>query len=185
MLEKIKAILFQPKETWPKIKADGENFGEVLTRYAVPLAAIPAFFGLLGHSIFFRIFFGFSLIWAIVYYILILIGLYVEGIVINALAPSFGSRQDSTDAFKLAVYAYTPVFVAGILNIFPMLGILAFLISLYGLYLLYLGLPVMMETPKEKVIGYLVVTIIVLIIIYFIIGAISTAILSIFWRPLF
>ena len=31
----------------------------------------------------------------------------------------------------------------------------------------------MMETPKEKVIGYLIITIIVMIIIYFVIGAIA------------
>lgn len=180
MFEKVKSILFNPKETWPRIKDDEEGFGQVLTGYAIPLAAIPAFFGLLGYAITFRIFFGFVLIWAIVLYILTLVGLYIEGIVINALAPSFGSQQNSTNAFKLAVYAYTPAFIAGILRIFPLLGVLVFLISLYGLYLLYLGLPVMMETPKEKVVGYLVVIIIVLIIIYALIAAISGAVLAAF-----
>jgi hypothetical protein len=195
LIERVKSILFQPKETWPKIKAEPKNFSQVLTGYAMPLAALPAIFGLLGYvligyrygvgpiGVVLRVPFISALIWAIVSYVLTLVGLYVEGIVINALAPSFGSKPDSLSAFKLAVYAYTPAFIAGILRIFPAIAFLVFLISLYGIYLLYLGLPVMMETPKEKIIVYLIVIIIVLIIIYAIIGAISGAVMTALWSP--
>jgi hypothetical protein len=61
--------------------------------------------------------------------------------IINALAPSFDGQKDSAQAFKVAVYSYTPAWVAGVLQILPLLGILAVLGGLYGLYLLYLGLP--------------------------------------------
>jgi len=196
LFTRVKDVLFNPKNTWIKIKEDGAGFGQVLTGYAVPLAAIPAIFGMLGYTLVgqryalgpvvgvIRVPFIYALIWAIVTYILILVALYIEGIVINALAPSFSSKQNAVNAFKLAVYAYTPAFVAGILNIFPRLGILVFLISLYSVYLLYLGLPVMMETPKEKVIVYLIVTLIVMIIIYLVFGAIAGAILAANWRPI-
>ncbi len=197
LLTRIKDILFDPRNTWIKIKEESAGFGQVLTNYAMPLAAIPAVFGLLGLTLVghrygfgpvigvFRVPFGSALLWAIVMYILILVGLYVEGIVINALAPSFESKPNAVNAFKLAVYAYTPAFVAGILNISPMLGFLVFLISLYGIYLLYVGLPVMMETPKEKVAVYLIVIIVVMIVIYFVIGGIAGAILAASWRPVF
>jgi len=48
--------------------------------------------------------------------------------------------------------------------------------GLYGLYLMYLGLPQMMKTPQDKVIGYLVVSIIVLIVTYWIVSLILTSI---------
>lgn len=197
MIERIKNILFSPKTEWEKIKAETTGIAQVLTGYAVPLALLPAIFGMLGFALIgqrygfgpisgvFRIPFTYAIVWAIVQYILTLVGLYVEGIVINALAPSFGSTQNPVNAFKLAVYASTPSFVAGILHIIPALGIIVFLISLYGIYLLYLGIPILMETPKEKIVGYLIVTIIVMIVLYFIIGAISGAILAATWRPLF
>jgi len=194
LIERVKGILLNPKDTWPQIKDESISFSEVLTGYAMPLAAIPAVFGLLGYALIgmrlgfghlvYRIPFGLALIWAIVYYILVLAGLYIQGIVINALAPSFGSKQNAVNAFKLAVYAYTPAFIAGILSIIPAIGILVFLLSLYGIYLLYLGIPVMMETPKEKVIGYLIITIIVMIIIYFVIGAIAGTVLTIGLRSI-
>lgn len=193
MIERIKGILFSPKTEWEKIKAESTGIGQVMTSYAIPLALIPAIFGFLGYVLIginigmfgtIRYPFTSAIIWAIVWFIMTLVGLYIEGIVINALAPSFNSVQNSVNAYKLAVYSMTPYFVAGILYIFPVLGILVTLISLYGLYLMYTGMPVMMETPKEKVIGYMIVSIIVMIVINIIVGAIAGAIMAATYRPL-
>lgn len=193
MIQRIKDILLKPKDTWPQIKAEATNFGQVFTGYALILAAVPAVCGLLGLALvgqsygpiagLFRIPFTYALVWAIVWYILILIALYVEGLVINALAPSFGSKPSMVNAYKLAVYSSTAMFVAGILNIIPALGILVFLLSLYSFYLLYVGMPVMMETPKDRLVGYYVVTLIIMIVIYFIVGGISSAVMTAMWRP--
>ncbi len=194
MVERIKGILFSPKTEWEKIKAEPTNIAQVMTGYAVPLVLIPAIFGFLGYTLigisggmlgFIRYPFVSAIVWAIVWFILTLVGLYIEGIVINALAPSFDSVPNTTNAFKLAVYSMTPYFVAGILYIFPVLGILVLLISLYGLYLMYLGMPVMMSTPKEKVIGYMIVAIIVMFIINIIIGAIAGVILAVTHSPIY
>jgi len=193
MIQRIKDIIFKPKETWPQIKAETTGIGQVFTGYAMILAALPAVFGFLGFTLvgqsfgpitgFFRIPLTYALVWAIVWYVLILVALYVEGLVINALAPSFGSKPSLVNAYKLAVYSSTPMFIAGILNIIPALGILVFLISLYSFFLLYIGMPVMMETPKEKHVGYYVVTLIVMLVIYFIVGGISSAVMTAMWRP--
>jgi hypothetical protein len=194
MIQRIKDILFKPKDTWPQIKAEATGIAQVFTGYALILAALPAICGLLGFTLigqsfgpitgFFRIPFTYALVWAIVWYILILVALYIEGLVINLLAPSFGSKQSPVNAYKLAVYSSTPMFVAGILNILPALGILVFLLSLYSFYLLYIGMPIMMETPKDKLVGYYVVTLIIMIVIYFVVGAISSAVMAAMWRPI-
>lgn len=194
MIQRIKDILIKPKDTWPQIKAEATGIGQVLTGYAMILAALPAVCGLLGFALvgqsfgpitgFFRIPFTYALVWAIVWYVLILVALYVEGLVINALAPSFGSKQSPVNAFKLAVYSSTPMFVAGILNILPALGVLVLLLSLYGFYLLYIGMPVMMETPKDKLVGYYVVTLILMIVIYIVVSTISGVVLESMWRPI-
>ncbi|MEO0122498.1 MAG: Yip1 family protein [candidate division WOR-3 bacterium] len=193
MIERIKGILFSPKTEWEKIKSEPTNIAQVLTGYAIPLALIPAIFGFLGYVLIgvnfgmlgvIRYPFASAIVWAIVWFIFTLIGLYIEGIVINALAPSFDSAPNVTNAFKLAVYSMTPYFVAGVLYIFPVLGILVLLASLYGLYLMYLGMPVMMSTPKEKVIGYMIVAIIVMFVINIIVGAIAGGILAATYRPI-
>lgn len=193
MIQRIKDIILKPKDTWPQIKAETTTLAQVFTGYAMILAALPAIFGLLGFTLvgqsfgpitgFFRIPFTYALVWAIVWYVLILAALYIEGLVINALAPSFGSKPNMTNACKLAVYSSTPMFIAGILNILPALGILVFLISLYSFYLLYVGMPVMMETPKEKLAGYFIVSLIVMLVIYFIVGGVASAVMTAMWRP--
>jgi hypothetical protein len=74
---------------------------------------------------------------------------------------------------KVAVYANTPNWIASILFIFPSLSPIVMIASLYSLYLLYLGLPVLMETPKEKVVAYIIVVIIVSIIVFYLTSVIA------------
>jgi outer membrane murein-binding lipoprotein Lpp len=65
------------------------------------------------------------------------------------------------------VYAYTPAFIAGALRILPIFGtLLAFLAALYGLYLLYLGLPQLMKAPQDKSIAYTIVVVVCTIVLY-------------------
>jgi len=193
MIERIKNILISPKTEWVKIKSEPAGVGQVMMGYAVPLALIPAVFGLLGRALIgvnlgilgsFRIPIMYALAWAVVYYVLSLVLLYVFALIINALAPSFGSKPDMVKAFKLVVYSMTPAWIASVLNIFPLLGILVFLAGLYGLYILYVGFEPMMETPKDKVLVYFIVAIVVYIVIYFIVGALSGLVLNLAWRPM-
>ena len=85
------------------------------------------------------------------------------------------ARRTATRRLKVAVYSYTPAWVAGVLQILPLLGILAILAGLYGLYLLYLGLPKLMKCPEDKAIGYTVVVVICAIVLFVVIGSITSA----------
>ena len=62
------------------------------------------------------------------------------------------------------------------LNIAPPLSILTLIASLYGLYLLYLGLPVLMRNPADKSLGYTVVIVLCAIVIGAVFGALSTCV---------
>ena len=60
----------------------------------------------------------------------------------------------------------TPGWVAGILYIIPGLWVLGILAGLYGLYVLYLGFDTpMMETPKDKIPGYLIASVLVILVL--------------------
>lgn len=102
---------------------------------------------------------------ALIQYALSLASVYVMALIIDGLAPSFGSTKDPLKAFKVAAYYPTAYWVAGILFIIPAIGALAFIAGLYGLYILYLGLPKLMRTPQDKVIPYFAVTLIVSIVV--------------------
>jgi hypothetical protein len=57
--------------------------------------------------------------------------------------------------------------------VIPTLGWLAIL-GLYSLYLLFLGLPTLMKAPQEKAMVYTIVVIVCAIVVYAIVGAITS-----------
>jgi len=99
--------------------------------------------------------------------------------VIEKLAPTFQSKGSTAQALKLVVYAMTPVWVAGVLNLVPALAVLEIIAALYAIYLFYLGLAPVMGTPPDKAIPYIVVSAIVIIVISIVLGAVTAAIVGI------
>ena len=71
------------------------------------------------------------------------------------------------------MFAATPAWIGGALAVLPALAPLILIASLYSLYVLYVGLPLLMETPKEKSMMYFIVVIIETILVSIIIGAVS------------
>ncbi|WP_395943511.1 Yip1 family protein [Brevundimonas sp.] len=175
LIARIKGIILQPKAEWLRIDGEFATTKSLFTKYAMILAAIGPICSLIGGQI--LPVFGTpmpiigALLVAAVSYVLSLVAVYVLGLVINALAPSFGGTQDSTQAMKVAVYSWTAAWLVGVFGIIPMLGILAIL-GLYSFYLLYLGLPILMKVPAEKAVGYFVVTVILGIVLTVIINTI-------------
>jgi hypothetical protein len=188
LVERAKNILLTPRTEWPVIDVEPSTVGDIYKNYVLVLAAIPAIAGLIGSAVFgysvlgvaFRVPIVTALSSAIAGYILSLISVYVLGMIIDALAPSFGGTRSQVQGFKVAAYSNTAGWVAGILSIIPQLMPIGGLLSLYGFYLLYLGLPVVMKVPKEKALAYTIVTIIAAIILFVIVGAVVGAVGSIF-----
>lgn len=186
LIARIQAILLKPKEEWVKIKAESMPVMPLFMKVVIPLAAIPAVCGFIGNALIgrrilsfgvFRYPLGTALFQALLTYALTVVSVYIGGMVINALAPSFGSKSNLENAMKLVVFSMIPGWIAGVFQILPALWVLTTIASLYGLYILYLGfLTPMMETPQDKVIPYLVVSILViaglLIVVSVIVGAI-------------
>ena len=184
LVGRAKRLLLTPSAEWDRIDAEPATIKGLYVGYVCILAAIPPIAGLIGGQVFGHGGFGFhfkpalvpSVIGAVVAYGLSLLSVFLIALIIDALAPSFDGQKDRLQAFKVSAYSYTAAWVFGVLGIFPPLAIIAGLASLYGLYLLYLGLPKLMKAPKEKALGYTVVTIVCAIVLSIIIGAITGAV---------
>jgi len=167
LLNHITGILLKPKNEWPVIKQESINVNQLFTGYVAILALIPAiasFINLIGHT------FKYGIIYAVVSYIFALVGVYVSAFIINALAPKFESKSNMNNALKLVAFSETPVWIAGIFSIFPPLAVIGSIVSLYALYLLYIGLEPMMETPAHKRTVFFLVTLVVMAVILMVIG---------------
>jgi len=181
LIERVKNILLKPKAEWPVIDKETADTAGLFTGYIIPLAAIGPVAGAIGMSMIgimgMRMSLGITLVHAAVSYGLALAMVYVMALIINALAATFGGRQNLNQALKVMTYSMTAAWVTGIFSLIPLLGILGLLGAVYSLYLLYLGLPVLMKAPPEKALAYTIVVIICGIVISVIIGWASSLML--------
>ena len=187
LVDRAKAIITAPRAEWAKIAGEPVDIAKLYTGYLLPLVLISAVAMAIGWSIFGLGGFGFSvklpiatvLSMAVMQVISGVIGVYVFALILNWLAPQFGSVADINQAHKLAVYSSTAGALAGIFQIYPALGVLG-LLGIYSLVLLYLGMPALMKTPNDKRVGYFVCSIIAAIVLGIVFSVVLGAVRSAF-----
>lgn len=173
LIERVKAIVLTPKTEWEKIAVETTDTKSLFLNYAMILAAIPAIAGFLGTL---RFSFGVAIGTAVVSYVLGLVALFVIGIIINALAGTFGATSNTDQAMKVAVYSSTPGWLAGVFNIIPVAGsVIALIGGLYGVYVLYLGLSPLMKNTEDKSVGYTALIVVCWVVLLFVIGLLTAS----------
>ncbi len=185
LIERVKGILLSPKTEWEKIAAETTDVKSLYMGYAMILAAIPAICGFIGSTVIgvslpivgtIRTGVAAALVQLVLSYVLGLAVIYVVSLIVNALAPTFDGQKDPIQALKLVVYSSTPVWLAGVFSLVPLLGVLGILAGLYGLYLLYIGLTPLMKNPQDKSIGYTALIIVCYVVLAIIMGVIVAAV---------
>jgi hypothetical protein len=160
VVERAKKILLQPKSEWD----------------VIVLAAIPAVASFIGFSLIgfggLRVPITYGIAHLVAGYALSLAYVYVLALVIENIAPSFDGQKDFSSAIKVAAYAPTAAWLAGVFSILPATAILGIL-GLYSFYLLFLGLPKLMKIPEEKALPYTAVVIIASIVIWIVVTALA------------
>lgn len=163
-----KAMLLDPSAEWMAIERESGDPAYLLSRYVAVLALIPAVFGFIGASVVGVVVPGTGLVRASLFdgcfgaifgYVMAFGIVLVLALIIDLLAPLFGGKKDFDNAFKLAVYSYTPVWLTGIFLLLPGLRFLT-LTGFYGAYVLALGLSRLMKSPVPKSYGYAAVIVV-------------------------
>lgn len=153
LLDRLKGILLEPKNEWPKIAAEPATTQSLYTGWIMIFAAIGplAMLGVGG---------GANIKFAIGTYIMALIITFILALIVDALAPSFGGAKDFVAALKLAAYSYTAAWIAGIFNLAGMLGaVLALIAAIYAWYTFFLGAPLLKKCSPEKAVPFTIVVV--------------------------
>ncbi|HYN09358.1 MAG TPA: Yip1 family protein [Vicinamibacterales bacterium] len=188
LVQRAKNIVLTPQTEWPVIASETTPSNNLVTGYVVPLAAVSAVAAFIG-----QVFVGVSvpfvgtvripivngLVGAVLAIVMAVVLVYVLAAIINALAPTFNTEKNKAQAFKVAVYSITPVWIAGILNIIPALGLLGILAALYGIYLMYLGLRQVMKSPDDKAVAYTAIVAISCLVVMIVLGAVTATVAGI------
>src|SRR5262245_22444524 len=99
LVERVKRICLSPDSEWSAIEHESATRATLLTGYVVPLAAVSAVAAFIGRSIVgitlpflgtYRVPFGSGIVAAVLQVGLTAVGVIVCGMIIDALAPTFG-----------------------------------------------------------------------------------------------
>lgn len=90
---------------------------------------------------------------AVAMYFALVLGVLALAYLIQWMAKTFDSKPTFIQSLELAAYTATPMLMVGIAALFPVLWFVA-LVGLagvcYSVYLLYSGVPIMMNIPEDK-----------------------------------
>lgn len=185
IITRAKNMITTPKTEWDVIAAEQPVVNSIIMGYVVPLALIGAAAAFIGYGLI-----GFSILgvrvasisWGIFHAVTQLIigiaSVFLTALVVDALAPSFGSEKDFGRSVQLVAYGATPGLIAAIFSVLPMIaGLLSLAGGIYSIYLWYLGIGPLKKTPEDKKVVYLIVIFVILLCVYFIIGMVLGLIL--------
>jgi hypothetical protein len=183
-VNRLKGILLQPGATWKAIDGEFTKPGSIYKNWVLPLALIGPICGAIGTFVFGMSFgvVGFyrlpimNIVTILaVDYVLGVVGVWVLSLVISLLAPTFGGQRNDVQGLKVAAYATTAWFVAGVFQLLPQLALVRVLVSLYSVYLVFSGVPIVMKPSKDQAMGYAIVAVLGAIVVALIVLAIHTA----------
>ena len=155
-------LFTDPARQWEKIRLQYESGSGSPIGHSLILALVPAISGYYGTTqVGWRIGVGdpihittdSAMAIAVIYYIALLVGVFSIGWVIHLLGKAYEVVKPLPLCVALAAYTATPLFLIGIMQVYPVLW-LNLIIGLpalaYTVYLLYSGLPIMMQIPAER-----------------------------------
>jgi hypothetical protein len=161
ILNHIWGLYAHPKEEWQTIEKRHESLAYSLI-HILTIALIPAICGYyaaahigwtIGSGEPVLLTESSALMLAVAMYFALVVGVFALAYLIHWMAITFDSTPSFTQSLELAAYAATPVLMAGVTVLYPVLWFVAIagIVAIcYSVYLLYSGVPIMMNIPEDK-----------------------------------
>ncbi len=155
-------LFSHPSKELQQISREGETVSHLYANHILLLAAIPVICAFIGTTQFGWQFGGNEVVKlplyqaayiALIFYLLMLGAVAFIGKVIHWMARRYESRPSLNRCIVFAGYTATPMFLSGIVALYPMVW-LCFLAGVIGLsycaYLLYLGIPPFLKIDSSE-----------------------------------
>ncbi|MBO9490278.1 YIP1 family protein [Endozoicomonas sp. G2_1] len=161
ILNHIWGLYAHPREEWQTIEKRHESLFYSLA-HILTVALIPSICGYyaaahigwtIGAGDPIKLTSTSAMIMSVAMYFALIVGVFALAYLIHWMAKTFDSSPDFTQSLELAAYTATPLLMVGIAALYPVLWffVCAGLVALsYSVYLLYSGVPIMMNIPEEK-----------------------------------
>jgi hypothetical protein len=161
ILNHIWGLYAHPRDEWQTIEKRHESLMYSLVHILV-VALIPAICGYyaaahigwtIGAGDAIRLTKESAMIMSVAMYFALIAGVFALAYLIHWMAKTFDSTPNFTQSLELAAYTATPLLMVGITALLPILWFVALagIVAMsYSVYLLYSGVPIMMNIEEEK-----------------------------------
>lgn len=186
MLNHVWGLLTNPQREWKAIRKERGTIGRCYGSHVVILAAVPAVAGYIGTT-----YVGWSvareahrltpqsaLQISLLFYLTMLVAVFIVGKLIQWMGQTYGARQTLSQSVALAAYTATPLFLFGIMLVYPKLWLILLLglpVLAYSVYLLYSGVSVMMGISKER--GFLFASAVMAVGLVMLVGVLAATVI--------
>lgn len=190
ILNHIWGLASSPDKEWESIRNEPNTLTRHYLAHTIILAAIPAVSGYIGttqvgwsvgsNGALYKLSSESAMQLAVLFYIAMIGGVFLLGKFVDFLSATYQDQETSQRGVALASYTSTPLFVVGLVALYPViwLNMLLVLAAIgYTLYLLFEGIPILMKMPPER--GFMFASAIVTVGLVLLIGIMAMTI--IFW----
>ncbi|WP_432698310.1 Yip1 family protein [Marinobacterium sp. YM272] len=168
MINHVWGLMTHPEKEWKRMSSERESVPHFYLHHVLLMALVPVVSSYIGttqtgwdfggsHTI--KLDTGSAVILGLVFYLLILAAVAVMGRVLHSLAKRLVHKPCRTRCTVFAGYIATPMFLAGLVSLYPIVWVcvLAGAIGLcYTAYLLYRGIPTFLGIPEKE--GFIIST---------------------------
>ncbi len=161
-LKHLSGLFTDPASEWERIRDAGYSTTEVIAGHTLILALVPAVASFIGTT---------SIGWqvggtapvrltaesagqiALLYYITMVASTFTMGWMIRWMSRTYGAEQPLSQCVALATYTATPLFLSGVMQLYPLLWlnlVLGLPVLGFTIYLFYTGVPIVMRIPPER-----------------------------------
>ena len=155
-------IMFSPHDAWARIRDQDDSVLMTYLKFIIPAALIPAvawYFGSveigwqLGDRVI-KLTSGSAAQIMVLFYLAMLIGTGGLGFMVHWMSETYEADSSTiSKGVRIAAYTLAPMFICGVTGFYPMLWLdilLGCAAAAYAVYLLYIGVPIVMNIPNER-----------------------------------
>jgi hypothetical protein len=168
LYNRIKYIILNPPKAWGVIKSENRPIKDVRNSFFFPLVLIVTICSFLGSIIFTNSTLSplYSVFIALKFLILHLAVVFSSAVIFGEITKALDLGKDFTVSFKIIAYSIAPFLLSQMIShLFESL-IFVNILSLYGLYIFWVGAEKMLDPPEHKKMPMLVATFIVVTGLY-------------------
>ncbi len=161
-------LFIRPERAWQIIHSENRPVTDIKRSFFLPLVSLASISAVLGSlffthgglSLFYPLFLG------IRYFVLFIVVTYASALVLNEITNALDLGKDFTRSFKLIGYSLGPFYICQIISLLFESLLFINLLSLYGLYIFWLGMERMAAPPEHKKMPLMIAASVSIILIY-------------------